>query len=332
MSVGTPQARELAARESDGVHVVLLWHPRQTAHRFGRRRACRRSLPARGRARPSARCLLPPLRVRRLTRAEAAPLKGEPPCPAPSTAVHEARTWPARMGRWSAAHWKTATFGWLAFVVVAFALGGMVGTKTIDPNTPGRASPAGWTAILDAGLQAARRRERPRSRAARSARPTRPSRPRSRTSSRRLRGSTSSRTSARRSTRRTRARSRRTGTRRSSSSRSAATPTRPRTRSTRSSTEVDEAQQAHPELFIGEFGDASAVKAVETAFADDLAKAGQLSLPITLIILVVAFGALVAAGIPLLLALTAVVRDLRPGRADQPGRCRWRRRPPRSCS
>ena len=35
----------------------------------------------------------------------------------------------ARMGRWSAAHWKTATFGWLAFVVVAFALGGMVGTK-----------------------------------------------------------------------------------------------------------------------------------------------------------------------------------------------------------
>ena len=28
----------------------------------------------------------------------------------------------ARMGRWSAAHWKKATFGWLAFVIVAFAL------------------------------------------------------------------------------------------------------------------------------------------------------------------------------------------------------------------
>jgi len=25
----------------------------------------------------------------------------------------------ARMGRWSAAHWRTATFGWLAFVVAA---------------------------------------------------------------------------------------------------------------------------------------------------------------------------------------------------------------------
>ena len=29
----------------------------------------------------------------------------------------------ARMGRWSAAHWKTATLGWLAFVVAALALG-----------------------------------------------------------------------------------------------------------------------------------------------------------------------------------------------------------------
>ena len=25
----------------------------------------------------------------------------------------------AEAGRWSAAHWKTATFGWLGFVVVA---------------------------------------------------------------------------------------------------------------------------------------------------------------------------------------------------------------------
>ena len=40
----------------------------------------------------------------------------------------------ARMGRWSADHWKTATFGWLALVLVAFALGS-AGTKSIDPNT-----------------------------------------------------------------------------------------------------------------------------------------------------------------------------------------------------
>jgi hypothetical protein len=31
MSFGSPQARELAARESDGIHVLLLWHPDEDA-------------------------------------------------------------------------------------------------------------------------------------------------------------------------------------------------------------------------------------------------------------------------------------------------------------
>jgi hypothetical protein len=30
-SAATPQTRELAARESDGVHVLLLWHPDEDA-------------------------------------------------------------------------------------------------------------------------------------------------------------------------------------------------------------------------------------------------------------------------------------------------------------
>ena len=38
----------------------------------------------------------------------------------------------ARMGRWSASHWKTAVFGWLAFVVASVVIGGAVGTKSID--------------------------------------------------------------------------------------------------------------------------------------------------------------------------------------------------------
>src|SRR3954453_7734123 len=38
----------------------------------------------------------------------------------------------ARMGRWSASHWKTAVFGWLAFVVIAFMAGGKIGMNTID--------------------------------------------------------------------------------------------------------------------------------------------------------------------------------------------------------
>ena len=69
---------------------------------------------------------------------------------------------------------------------------------------------------------------------------------------------------------------------------------------------VDVAQQIHPAYFIGEFGNASAEDAVVTAYGEDLGKAGELSLPITLLILVIAFGSLIAAGIPLLLALTAV--------------------------
>ena len=40
----------------------------------------------------------------------------------------------ARMGRWSANHWKTAVFGWLAFVIASFVLGGAVGTKYLEDN------------------------------------------------------------------------------------------------------------------------------------------------------------------------------------------------------
>jgi RND superfamily putative drug exporter len=67
------------------------------------------------------------------------------------------------------------------------------------------------------------------------------------------------------------------------------------------------AQQAHPDLRIEQFGDASAGKALSAAFKKDFERAEFLSLPITLLILIVAFGALVAAGLPLVLALTAVM-------------------------
>ena len=40
----------------------------------------------------------------------------------------------ARMGRWSAHHWKTAVFGWLAFVVAAFVIGNALGTSYLDEN------------------------------------------------------------------------------------------------------------------------------------------------------------------------------------------------------
>jgi uncharacterized membrane protein YdfJ with MMPL/SSD domain len=72
-------------------------------------------------------------------------------------------------------------------------------------------------------------------------------------------------------------------------------------------TAVKAAGDAHPSMFVGQFGDASADKALNKAFGDDFAQAGMLSIPVTLIILVLTFGALVAAGVPLLLGVTAVV-------------------------
>ena len=66
-------------------------------------------------------------------------------------------------------------------------------------------------------------------------------------------------------------------------------------------------QAQHPELVIEQFGDASANGAVQDTIGDDLAKAGELSLPVTLIILILTFGTLVAAAVPLLLAITAVI-------------------------
>src|SRR3954465_15115243 len=68
---------------------------------------------------------------------------------------------------------------------------------------------------------------------------------------------------------------------------------------------VAAAQRAHPELRIEQFGDASADKALSKAFEDAFKKAESLSLPLTLIILVIAFGSLVAAGLPLLLGISA---------------------------
>ncbi|HTV11938.1 MAG TPA: MMPL family transporter [Acidimicrobiales bacterium] len=66
----------------------------------------------------------------------------------------------------------------------------------------------------------------------------------------------------------------------------------------------------HPQLLVEEFGSASAAKAVGSALNSDFAQAEHTSLPITLVILLVAFGALVAAGVPLLLGFTAVIATL----------------------
>ena len=95
-----------------------------------------------------------------------------------------------------------------------------------------------------------------------------------------------------------------------STSRSPATRPRRPTGSIPSLAAVAAAQAGHPALDIEQFGDASANKAINKVISDDLAKAGELSLPVTLIILTITFGTLVAAGVPLLIGITAVLAAL----------------------
>jgi RND superfamily putative drug exporter len=64
--------------------------------------------------------------------------------------------------------------------------------------------------------------------------------------------------------------------------------------------------KSNPSLRVEAFGDATLDKGVSDRFDKDFQRAEVLSLPVTLVILVVAFGALVAAGLPLLLGLSAV--------------------------
>jgi uncharacterized membrane protein YdfJ with MMPL/SSD domain len=69
-------------------------------------------------------------------------------------------------------------------------------------------------------------------------------------------------------------------------------------------------QKAHPNLVVEQSGGASGAKAINATITDDLKKAGELSLPVTLIILMLTFGTLVAAGVPLLIGVTAVMAAL----------------------
>ncbi len=70
---------------------------------------------------------------------------------------------------------------------------------------------------------------------------------------------------------------------------------------------IESVQADHPELLVEQFGNVSSNKELNDTFTEDLLQAEMLSLPITLLILVLAFGSLVAALVPLLLGFSAVI-------------------------
>ncbi len=210
----------------------------------------------------------------------------------------------ARAGRWSANHRKTAILGWLAFVVLALAIGQAVGSKQLSDidGFTGESKRAEQT-IVDSGLKP----------------------PASETvlvQSSRLRVDDPPFEEALADvTRRVSG----VAVVRNVQSPAAVSPDRHsalvqfdiRGDSEQAVDKIDPvlaqvaaAQRTNPELRIEQFGDASADKELNGVFADDLHKAETLSLPITLVILLIAFGALAAAGLPLLLALSAVAATM----------------------
>lgn len=70
---------------------------------------------------------------------------------------------------------------------------------------------------------------------------------------------------------------------------------------------VAEVQARHPGLYVAEAGDASGDKLIGDSLDEGLTRLSMLSIPVTLGILLVAFGAVVAALLPVGLAVTAVV-------------------------
>lgn len=69
-------------------------------------------------------------------------------------------------------------------------------------------------------------------------------------------------------------------------------------------------QDAHPELTVEQAGDVSIGAAIDERVARDLHTAEFISVPITLLLMLVAFGALIAAGLPVLLAATSVAATI----------------------
>lgn len=73
---------------------------------------------------------------------------------------------------------------------------------------------------------------------------------------------------------------------------------------------TDDVQREFSDLQVREAGDLSVDAAINDRVAEDLGSAETISLPVTLVLMLLAFGALIAAGIPVLLAGTSVAATL----------------------
>src|SRR5215208_6592481 len=216
----------------------------------------------------------------------------------------------ARAGRWSAQHRKKAVFGWLAFVIAALFIGGNLGTKTIPSDEEGLTGDAKRSTeiVKDSFPQTAGEQVLIQSKTAS------PTDPAYRAVVRDVEGRLAAQKDV---TNIQGPYAKGNEGQVSRDGHSSVVIFEVKGASEKAQDKVDPilaataaAQKAHPEYNVEQFGDASTGKAVSKMFADDLKKAETLSLPITMMILLLAFGALVAAGLPLLLGITAVIATM----------------------
>jgi uncharacterized membrane protein YdfJ with MMPL/SSD domain len=244
----------------------------------------------------------------RVIQDEPEPTEHKTPIDVCSEQMQRAMNIAGRMGSWSANHWKTAVFGWLACVVVFFAFGNLaLGFKQIDINDAG----VGQSHRADKILQKAFPERAPQNEYTliQSTSKTADD-PAFRATVADVIGSVKS----------------------SPAIKSLDSPYDPRHTSLISDDrhsamvqwemrgDADQAQKKidglsaattnagkrHPGFFVGHAG-VSSDKGLEQMFTDQLKLAGERSIPITIGVLLLVLGTLVAVGIPILLALSGVL-------------------------
>ena len=235
----------------------------------------------------------------------------------------------ARMGRWSAHHRKTAIFGWLAFVIASFAIGTTVGMKTIDQNDTnvGEARTADHI-IRDAGFKLDEQMEyvlvqsqtaTVKDPAFRAVVDQAVGKLQAFPKVTKLRSPLAAGNEGQVS----------------ADGHSVLIQFSPKGSYDEATGYIDTitaatatVQKANPDFYVGEAGSASTGKALDAMFNSQLARAGMISIPITLVILLLVFGSVVGATVPLLLALRPSSRrsGLLPCRAR---RFPWTSRSPR---
>ena len=214
----------------------------------------------------------------------------------------------ARMGRWSAGHWKTAVFGWLAFVAVSVYLGGAIGTKYLE-DTDLAVGEAGKAAqLVEAGFPEAKDEQGEivliQSRTLTADDPafkatiedvakTLAANPKVRKLDTPLDAGHADLVSADRHAAQVQYQP-------------IGTYDEAAEYIDEINAAVDKTAAAHDDFTVSQLGSVTTTKATDEAFAGMLATAAMIALPLTLIILPFVFGSAVAAFVPLLLAITAV--------------------------